>query len=269
MKIDQRLHLRLMASIAAVVASTPASWVHPRLRRVLVFTAIGVGLALALAFARAAVAQRNPVTAVDIALEPDATMIQHAMAANARLLKSFPKGFSLDETHHPHVTMLQQFVRTDDLDKVFAVANAVLTKEKPTAWALKAFKYYYIQSPPVGLAGIVVEPTDGLHRLQDELIIAVQPYTLKMGTPATFFSEEGGRDIQKDLIEYVANFVKIAAGRRFNPHVTIGVGTEAYLNKMLAEPFPSFTFSATGASVYQLGTFGTARKELKALTLTP
>jgi hypothetical protein len=41
----------------------------------------------------------------------------------------------------------------------------------------------------------------------------------------------------------VAHFVRIAAGKRFNPHVTIGVGTERYLNKMLAEPFPSFTFS--------------------------
>ena len=70
-------------------------------------------------------------------------------------------------------------------------------------------------------------------------------------------------------VDYVANFVADAAGKRFNPHVTIGVGTEEYLNKMLAEPFPSFTFSAAGASVYQLGSFGTARKELKALTLTP
>jgi 2'-5' RNA ligase len=165
--------------------------------------------------------------------------------------------------------MLQQFVRTDDLDKVFAAANAIMSKEKPTAWTLKAFKYYYIPSPPVGLAGIVVEPTEDLHRLQDELIKAVEPYTVKTGTPAAFFSKDGGRDIQKDLIEYVANFVTIAAGKRFNPHVTIGVGTETYLNEILAEPFPSFTFSAAGASVYQLGTFGTARKELKALTLTP
>jgi hypothetical protein len=165
--------------------------------------------------------------------------------------------------------MLQQFVRTADLDKVFAAANAVLAKEKPTAWTLKAFKYYYIPSPPVGLAGIVVEPTEGLHRLQDELIKAVEPYTVKTGTSAAFFSEDGGRDIQKSLIEYVTHFVTIAADKRFNPHVTIGVGTETYLNKMLAEPFDSFTFSATAASVYQLGTFGTARKELKALPLTP
>jgi hypothetical protein len=211
-------------------------------------------------------AQENPVTAIDIALEPDATMIEHAKAANARLLKSFPKGFSLDETHHPHISMLQQFVRTDDLDKVFAAANAVLAREKPTTWKLKAFKYYYIPAPPIGLAGIVVEPNEDLHRLQDALIKAVEPYTVKTGTPAAFFSDEGGRDIQAFLISYVENFVKAAAGDRFNPHVTIGVAIEKFLDEMLAEPFPSFTFSPAGASIYQLGAFGTARKELKALT---
>src|SRR6516164_8312566 len=231
------------------------------------FTAIGLGLALA-AFTQGAVAQQNPVTAVDIALEPDATMLQHAMAANARLLKAFPKGFALDETHHSHVTILQQFVRTDDLDKVYAAANAVLAREKPTTWVLKAFKYYYIPAPPVGLAGIIVEPTDDLHRLQDALIKAVLPHTVKTGTAAACFSDEGGRDIQEFLISYVENFVAAAAGKNFNPHVTIGVGTQTYLDEMLAEPFPSFTFSPAGASIYQLGAFGTARKELKALTLT-
>jgi hypothetical protein len=234
-----------------------------------VFTAIGIGVGLMLTSTQVSGTQQNPVTAIDIALEPDATMVQHATAANARLLKSFPKGLTLDQTHHPHVSMLQQFVRTDDLDKVFAAADAVMAKEKPKAWTLKAFKYYYIPSPPIGLAGIVVEPTEDLHRLQDELITAVKPYAVKTGTPAAFFSDEGGRDIQKFLIDYVANFVTDAAGKRFNPHVTIGVGTETYLKKMLAEPFVSFTFSPAGASVYQLGSFGTARKELKALTLTP
>ena len=68
-------------------------------------------------------AQQSPVTAIDIALEPDATMLQHAEAANARLRKVFPKGFALDATHHPHITMLQRFVRTADLDKVYAAAG--------------------------------------------------------------------------------------------------------------------------------------------------
>jgi 2'-5' RNA ligase len=265
MKIGQRLRLGLTTGVAAAMASMFAPWGHLRQLCASVLTAIGFGLASALAFAQGAVAQENPVTAIDIALEPDATMVQHAMAANASLLKSFPEGFALDETHHPHVTMLQQFVLTDDLEKVYAAAGAIMGKERPTAWTLKAIKYYYIPSPPVGLAGIVVEPTEDLHRLQNELIAAVEPYTVKTGTPAAFFSEEGGHDIQESLIEYVANFVKVAAGKQFNPHVTIGVGTASYLNKMLAEPFASFTFSPTSASVYQLGSFGTARKELSAL----
>jgi hypothetical protein len=110
------------------------------------------------------------------------------------------------------------------------------------------------------LGSFLSMPTEDLHRLQDELITAVKPYTVKTGTPAAFFSEESGHDIQQSLIDYVANFFTIAAGEHFNPQVTIGVGTETDLNKMLAEPFATFTFSATGASVYHFGNFGTARK---------
>jgi 2'-5' RNA ligase len=231
--------------------------------------ALAIGLGVLFGHAETARAQQDAITAIDIALEPDATMIEHAQADNARLLKAFPKGFALDATHHPHVTMLQQFVRTADLDKVYAAAAKVLVSEKPTSWKLKAFKYYYIPSPPLGLAGIVVEPTQDLLRLQQELIDAVTPFTVKTGTPAAFMSTEDGRDIQKDLIEYVAHFVEIAAGKKFNPHVTIGVATETYLKEMLAEPFSAFTFSPASASVYQLGSFGTARKELKALDLKP
>jgi 2'-5' RNA ligase len=228
-----------------------------------------IGFAMLLSHAPASAGQQIPVTAIDIALEPDATMVQHAKTANARLLRVYPKGFALDATHQPHITMLQQFVRTADLDKVYAAADKVLAKEKPTSWKLKAFKYYYIPDPPIGIAGIVIEPTEDLIRLQQELLDAVAPFTVKTGTAAAFVTTEQGRDIQEGLINYVANFVQIASGKKFNPHVTTGVATEAYLKEMLAEPFEAFTFSPTSASVYQLGTFGTARKELKALVLKP
>jgi hypothetical protein len=234
---------------------------------VLAAVAALAALPIGAAPARAQAAMENSVTAIDIALEPDGTMIQHVQAANARLLQDFPQGFGLDATHHPHVTMLQQFVRTADLDQVYAAAGRAFAEEKPLSWKLRAFKYYYIPSPPVGLAGIVIEPTPDLLRLQQELIAAITPFTVRTGTPAAFMSTEDGRDIQTFLIDYVADFVKIAAGPKFNPHVTAGVATQAYLNKLLAEPFDAFTFSPVGASVYQLGSFGTARKELHALAL--
>jgi glycerol uptake facilitator-like aquaporin len=75
--------------------------------------------------------------------------------------------------------------------------------------------------------------------------------------------------IYPSLVEYVAAFVPKASGEHFNPHVTTGVASREYLDKMLAEPFESFTFSAAGAAVYQLGQFGTAAKKLKEWDLRP
>ena len=116
----------------------------------------------------------------------------------------------------------------------------------------------------------MIEPTDDLRRLQQKIIDAVMPFSAKTGTVAAFMSADDGRDIQPDLIDYVENFVSIGSGKKFNPHVTIGVaGSDADLKTILAEPFELFSFSPAGASVFHLGTFGTARKELKALVVRP
>ncbi len=117
------------------------------------------------------------VTAIDILLEPDATMLQHAEANNARLLKVFPQGFALDATHRPHITLLQRFVRTADLDKVYAAAGNVFAGAKVVAMKLEASKYYYLPSKDIGVAGIVVIPTPELIKLQQDLTAAVAPFT--------------------------------------------------------------------------------------------
>ena len=213
--------------------------------------------------------EQNPVTAIDILLEPDATMLQHAEAVNARLLKVYPKGFALDATHRPHITMIQRFVRTADLDKVYAAAGQVLASANVTGMKLEAFKYYYIPSKDIGLSGIVAKPTPELLKLQADLIAAVTPFTVETGTSAAFVTTPDDPVIDPFLIEYVSTFVPKASGEHFNPHVTTGVALREYLDKMLAEPFESFTFSPAGAAVYQLGQFGTAAKKLKEWDLKP
>lgn len=202
--------------------------------------------------------------AIDIALEPDGPMIERARAANARLLEIFPQGFALDATHHPHVSTLQRYVRTADLDNVYAAVNSIMAGETPASWVLKAFKYYYLGSGTMGLAGIVAQPTDDLLRMQQQLIEAVAPFESKTGTAAAYYRSPGDPDIDPLLVEYVAAYVPMYSGKKFNPHVTIGLAPKEYLDKMLAEPFDAFTFSPAGASVYQLGNYGTARRKLKA-----
>ena len=211
---------------------------------------------------------QNPSTAIDILLEPDATMLRHAQANNARLLKVFPKGFELDEAHRPHITLVQRFVRTEQLNQVYSAAE-VLVDANVTRMQLEAFKYYYTPGPGVGVAGIVARPTPALLRVQQELIAAVAPFTVETGPIGAFTAGHGDASYDALLIGYVSTFVPKQTGEQFSPHVSTGVAPRDYLDKMLAEPFDAFTFSPAGAAVYQLGPFGTAAKKLKEWKLNP
>lgn len=211
----------------------------------------------------------SPVTAIDILLEPDATMLRRAEAANASLLNIFPRGFALDAAHRPHVTMIQRFVRTADLDKVYEAAGKVFASANITGMKLDAVKYYYAPSNDLGVPGIVARPTPELLKLQADLIAAVAPFTVPSGASGAFVTTPDDRVIDPGLIEYVSTFVPNYSGDHFNPHVSVGVGPRSYLDKFLAEPFERFTFSPAGAAVFQLGQFGTAAKKLKEFDLKP
>jgi hypothetical protein len=207
------------------------------------------------------------IIAVDILLEPDARMLEHAEANNARLLKAYPNGFALDAAHRPHITMLQRFVRAEDLDKMYAAIGNVLDSANVTAMNLVASRYYYAPGPGVGVAGICATPTPELLRLQADVIAAAAPFTVGTGTIAAFTAPHDNPALDGLLIEYVSAFVPKYSGANFNPHVSTGVASREYLDAMLAEPFESFPFSPAGAAVYQLGPFGTAAKKLKEFDL--
>lgn len=213
-------------------------------------------------------AAEPPVTAIDILLEPDATMLQHAAENNARLLKADPTGFSLDEAHKPHITLLQCYARTAELDKLYAAAAKVLAANV-NAMKLEAFKYYYAPGGAVGVAGICARPTPVLLKLQADIIAAVKPFTVEAGTVAAFTAPHADPALDAALTAYVSTFVPKMSGENFNPHVSTGVAPKAYLDGMLQEPFEPFVFSPAGAAVYQLGPFGTAARKLKAWDLNP
>jgi 2'-5' RNA ligase len=211
----------------------------------------------------------EPVTAIDILLEPDATMLGRAFAANQRLRDNYPEGFALDATHQPHVTILHRFVRTRDLEKVHAAVGEVLAAKKPVDWKLKACKFYYSLWEGLGIAGIAIEPTDDLIGFQQKLIDAVAPFAVEAGSAAAFATTQEEPEINQATVDYVATFVPTQVGQNFNPHVTVGLAHEDFLKTVLDERFEDFTFSAVGLAVYQLGNFGTAQKKLRSWTLQP
>lgn len=195
-------------------------------------------------------------------------MVGRARAANAMLRASYPEGFPLDAARPAHISIYAGFVSTADLPKVYAATSAVLANEPFASWELDAIKYYYIPLGPIGLAGIVIQPTLGLIRMQQDMIDVAGPSTVPTATAAAFYTTPSEPDIHPAVIDYVAGFAE-QTGKNFSPHVSIGLATTGFLDALLAEPFNGFTFSPASAAVYQIGNFGTARKVLKALPLTP
>ncbi len=208
-------------------------------------------------------AAQPEIIAIDILLLPDATMIGHAATNNARLLKVFPNGFALDAAHTPHITLLQCFVRTSDLETVCAATEKVLAAADVNAMKLEAFKFYYAPTGPTGIAGICAKPTPEILKLQEDVIAAAKPFMVETATIGAFTAPHEDAATDDAIIEYVSTFVPKMSGENFNPHVSTGVAPKDYLDKMIAEPFASFTFSPAGAAVYQLGPYGTAAKKLR------
>ncbi len=202
------------------------------------------------------------ILAINILLDPNRIMVDAAIAVNELLRSNYPDGFALDTSHAPHITIVQRFVRAENLDKVFAAVSKVVEKEQPTQLDLTATDCYYSPYRQLGVVGITVQPTPELTAFQKKIITAVDPFAIDHGTGASFVPRQDGGSIDKQSIDYVKVFVGKYSGNNFKPHLTVGLGGQSFAKELANQPFSSFRFRANSVSIYQLGNFGTAQKKL-------
>ena len=207
-------------------------------------------------------AQSN-IIAIDVLLEPDKTMLDSAKVYNEMMQKNYsgPGSYSLDELHTPHITVLQCFVKTSNLEKVYAAIAAVVKSGQPTKDKITTSGFYYFPYKDLGLAGITATPSPELLDFQAKIIEALKSYIV-VGTDAAFVQNSDGTPIAAGSSDYVNGFIQDHAGAKYNPHVTIGLAHEDFLKALIAAPYHKFTFHCVSVSIYHLGDFGTARTKL-------
>jgi 2'-5' RNA ligase len=208
---------------------------------------------------------RMTLIAINVLLDPDAATVERAQAVNARLRESYPDGFALDANHAPHITLLQRFVRTADLDAIANALKGVLQTEQPMNWETRAIGLYSLADKDLRLVGIVIEPTQDLRRLQQRIIDAVAPFAVEQGTGEAFAPRPDGGAIGQPTLDYVNTFVGLRTGTNYHPHLTVGIGTRDFVDALQAEPFQPFPVRADSVSLYQLGDYGTAQRKLHEL----
>jgi hypothetical protein len=207
----------------------------------------------------------SDLTAIDILLEPDASMLARAGQENGRMLTSIPSppGFQLDEHHRPHITTLQRYVRTDALDDVYAAIARVRATLDLSALTFTAEKIAHMEvQPGVGLAAVVVKPGKEVLDFQARLLEALTPFIETGGTADAFARTEAEPTINDATLTYVENYVPEHSGAHYLAHVTIGIAKLDDLQRIEADDFQPLSFAASAVSVYQLGNNGTAARHL-------
>ena len=203
--------------------------------------------------------------AVNVLMDPDAGTIEQARALNDRLRSDFPQGFALDSNHTPHVTLVQCFIDREKLAEAAHVVSGVLQAAGPVNWQSKATGLYALSDGKLGLAGIVIAPTDDFRRVQLRVIEAISPFITPEGTAAAFAPRLDGGEIGQATVDYVKGFIAASTGQNYNAHLTVGIGTNGFIDALKAEPFKGFPVQADSLSMYHLGDYGVAQRKLHHL----
>jgi hypothetical protein len=215
----------------------------------------------------------DDLIAINVLLEPDAATKVLAAELNAELRRNVPvtSAFAFDETHLPHITLLQRYVQRADLERVLeavreaaghVVAGAEGKDLRLRAGGLSSGEL----GTPLGtvLASVEFEPSPAARALHESILRALAPIALAGGSAAAFFTLPGEPPANAATVDYVEGFVPAHAGEDYTPHLTAGVAREADVRR-LARDHPLFGVVVTpvAVAVAHLGDLGTARQVLR------
>jgi hypothetical protein len=205
------------------------------------------------------------LTAIDILVNPDDATIERARAVNARLRRSVPTGYALDATHQPHITTLQRYVHTADLDQLFDAVELTIAATDIATLTFEALAIRHADwgIPDQGYAVFFVKPSPAVLAYQADLLSAVAPFVGSGGTAAAFVTD-GAPDINETTLKWVEQYVPDQIGSNYIPHISLGFATLDDLKVIEEEAFDAFDVHPSSIAVYHLGNNGNARIELKS-----
>jgi len=198
----------------------------------------------------------SPLLALDIAilLPPETSTSVELLN---KQLSAPPKGFRFSARHLPHISLVQQFSPTTELNVIEQTIAGVVSKHPPIDLTLASITTSETTS------SLTVTPSpvlDTLHRrLMDQLAI----FDVGLGDERAFINTEATPTDAARLrdITWVSQFRTEAAYDAFAPHVTLGVGA-------IKTTIPKTTFTASVIALCILGRFCTCQKVLASWELS-
>ena len=192
----------------------------------------------------------STLIALDIALLPPPDVRARAVEISAALPAGESHALRLDDTHLPHITLTQHFIRAEERDAVFEKVDEVLRGQPPL--------HLTVTGGGKGNNSVfmAVEPTPELRDVHDRLMEALRGLERPGGTPHAF----ADGDARVGDVMWVASYRLKSSFGSYTPHITLGH----------AEQPPAvapMSFTATTVAACHLGRFCTCREILRSWSL--
>ena len=190
----------------------------------------------------------SPLVALDVAI-----LLPPEPAASVELLnkrlKAPPEGFRFNDRHLPHISLVQQFSPTTELNAIQEAVGHVV-REHPSFEVTLASVTSNERT-----ASLTVTPSSVLDTLHRRLMDQLAAFDVGVGDERAFTrsdSKSASAPRARD-ISWVNQFRTEAAYDAFTPHVTLGIGT-------LKTTRSTVTFTVSSLALCVLGRFCTCQE---------
>lgn len=191
--------------------------------------------------------------ALDIAILPPPDVSQLAVELSAAIRRDTDDDLRLGGDQLPHVTLTQQFVRTEELADALASLDGLLTKTPPLRLRITG------EGRINRSLWIAIERSDAIVELHANLMATLRPFEQPVGSAAAFVDGNA----RPGDIRWVAGYRAQSSFGAYTPHITLGHGKDG------PPAIPPLVFTATTVAACQLGRFCTCRRVLRAWELRP
>ncbi len=192
------------------------------------------------------------ILAIDVAVLVPGPVAATAADTSRELAAGGREALRLDDTHHPHITLAQQFIDQSRLPDLLEELDRQLRHEPDLALRIAG------ATADHGTIVFAVEDSPDLQRLHEAIMDAIEPFESPDGGPDAF--ESNGETIRGQDVDWVRSYRENSAYAHYRPHVTVGHGARA----PQVEPFE---FRATRVAVCRLGRFCACRTIFREWTL--
>lgn len=206
-------------------------------------------------------AQKQEKTiAIGVLLTLPKAVYDHSIELNRAILAHNPDNITLNESHIPHITLLQCYVKESELPKIEQALNGLYKSiANDSLWA---DELQYKNEKTESFASIGIERSQPLMTLHEKTITFLKPYILTEGSQGSYVPNADGTPIDDFTMAYVPKFVSAHSYENYNPHISLGVAKVSLLDGLAQGNFKAMKFKATALGIYQLGAFGTAQKRI-------